>query len=132
ASDILLGVQRIIKTLQMAGAKVALNTIIPLGGALGNPPEPRRLKYNAMVRAGLSGADLVIDLSTTLDGATAFLADPSGGPDTITTNTTYYNADGIHLTDLGYLRVGEKVFAALAAAGFLDPKPQTFYHTPRS
>lgn len=111
-----------VASFQAAGARVGICTIIPLGGWFGTSSETERLAVNSWMLGGGSGADLVFDLSQVFDagGGVFPYRDPSGGSDTVTTNTTYYNADGIHSTDLSYGLTGTYIFNQLFAAGLLS------------
>lgn len=116
-----------VATFKTPGSIVGINTVIPLTGWFGTATETKRLAVNTSLLAGSSGADFVVNLATAQDGATFPFADPVGS-DTITTNGTYYNGDGIHLTDLGYQKVGDRVFTAVLAAltKLTSPSPTRF------
>lgn len=74
-----------------AGFKVIVCTIIPAASATG-ANETKRQAVNTSIRSGWTGfADALCDLTT----------DPNIGDTGSTSNTTYYQADGIHLTDVG-------------------------------
>lgn len=108
-----------VAAIKAAGGKVSICTIIPRTGWYGSATETTRLAVNTWIRANSVGADLVIDLALVNNSGTFFLADPSGGSDTITTNATYYNADGTHQTDLGYSKIANYIYTALVGASLI-------------
>lgn len=95
-----------------AGGKIVVQTCIPRSGfytSSAQPPEVQRLAYNAWLRTNSVGADAIADPTTN-----AHFADPSGGSDTITSNTSFY-ADGIHPNPGGTAVMGPICGAAVVS-----------------
>lgn len=86
------------------GFKVIAFTVLPGASGYGSF-EANRLTLNALIRAGWATyCDALVDLTT----------NSNIGPPGANTNTTYFNADGIHLTDAGYQIVATMALAQIA------------------
>lgn len=111
-----------VKIIRAAGGRIALCTILPRHSFYTTTNETARLAVNTWLRANTAGADAVIDMAATQDGAAFPFADPisgNGSTDNVTSNTTYYGADGIHLSDTGYAKLAGRVYAVLNSASLI-------------
>lgn len=90
----------VISSLKATGWTVAVLTMLPRTDVSGTK-ETERGNFNTAIVGNAGGADYVVNL-----GSVANLQTPS--------NTTYFAADAIHLTDTGYGLVAQAVHDAIA------------------